>query len=137
MAFIDREKKLAYQRRWYAENAEHHKANCAARAKIASAKLQQEVRDIKEFSPCTDCKRSYPYYVMQFDHVRGIKIEAVARMLQQKASRKRVMAEIAKCELVCSNCHAIRTHGRLAQAVERRAEIAEVGGAAPSAPTAA
>lgn len=48
---------------------------------------------------------------MQFDHVDDNKIENVSN-LARRGSREEVLAEIAKCELVCANCHADRTHYR-------------------------
>ena len=58
-----------------------------------------------------DCKISYPYYMMDFDHVRGTKQANVAELINT-LSKKRIDEEIAKCEVVCSNCHRIRTHIR-------------------------
>ena|SRR3990172_7440014 len=60
--------------------------------------------------PCTDCGGTFPQECMQFDHVRGTKILAVGNM--RRCSLERLKAEVAKCELVCSNCHATRTHQR-------------------------
>lgn len=47
---------------------------------------------------------------MQFDHVRGSKASNVTGL--QGASVTALRAEIAKCDVVCANCHAIRTHER-------------------------
>jgi hypothetical protein len=51
---------------------------------------------------------------MDFDHVRGEKVANVSVLVAGGASRRRVLAEIAKCEVVCANCHRERTHGRQA-----------------------
>jgi hypothetical protein len=61
--------------------------------------------------PCTDCKVQYPYYVMQFDHVRGKKRFTISSGYLTR-SKEAVEAEVAKCEVVCSNCHTERTHSR-------------------------
>jgi hypothetical protein len=60
--------------------------------------------------PCVDCGRKYPPYVMHFDHIRGKKKFNIALGYQRTA--KDVNEEIAKCELVCANCHAERTWKR-------------------------
>lgn len=60
--------------------------------------------------PCTDCQIHYPYYVMQFDHVRGKKRFNIAHA--KSYSDKVILEEIAKCDLVCANCHAKRTYLR-------------------------
>ena len=48
---------------------------------------------------------------MDFDHVRGRKQANVAELINT-LSKKRIDEEISKCEIVCSNCHRIRTHDR-------------------------
>ena len=73
--------------------------------------LAQYLKDIKEKNPCMDCKISYPYYMMDFDHVRGTKHSNVAELINT-LSKKRLDEEIAKCEVVCSNCHRARTYLR-------------------------
>lgn len=49
---------------------------------------------------------------LQFDHVRGEKVESISRMVLMALSWERIEAEIAKCDVVCANCHAIRTDDR-------------------------
>ncbi len=73
--------------------------------------LAQYLKDLKEKNPCMDCKISYPYYMMDFDHVRGTKQANVAELIGT-LSKKRLDEEIAKCEIVCSNCHRARTYAR-------------------------
>lgn len=61
--------------------------------------------------PCLDCGVSYPYYVMDFDHVRGEKLFNLSEVVNGAQSKKVILEEIAKCEVVCANCHRIRTFG--------------------------
>ena len=68
--------------------------------------LTRSVKDV----PCADCGGRFPPECMDFDHVRGEKIAGVAQLLKKTAER--IMSEIAKCEVVCSNCHRIRTKAR-------------------------
>jgi formate-dependent nitrite reductase cytochrome c552 subunit len=68
------------------------------------------VRNLKT-NPCADCHKIYPPCVMDFDHVRGKKKFNIARGLN-KVSKDKLEAEILKCDLVCSNCHRIRTELR-------------------------
>ena len=75
------------------------------------ASLTRYIQKIKTDNPCLDCKISYPYYVMDFDHVRGRKHKNVMELIPT-LSKKIIDEEIAKCEIVCSNCHRIRTHDR-------------------------
>lgn len=54
--------------------------------------------------PCVDCGES-DQRVLEFDHVRGTKLMAVATMLSRCASIEKVFDEINKCEVRCANCH--------------------------------
>jgi len=46
---------------------------------------------------------------MQFDHLSDKEfVLAKARLF----SKKKILEEIHKCEVVCANCHAERTHKR-------------------------
>lgn len=67
---------------------------------------------LKSGRPCTDCGRVFPPEVMQWDHVPGApKLGNISTDFRGR-SREKVLQEIAKCELVCANCHAIRTFKR-------------------------
>jgi len=65
----------------------------------------------KETNPCTDCKKFYHPWVMEFDHLRDKKAN-ISRLANQRCTMKRFLAEIDKCELVCANCHRLRTYKR-------------------------
>ncbi len=73
-------------------------------------KRRDFVRRLKEV-PCTDCGVEYPHYVMDFDHVRGEKIGNI-NVLRTRRSIESLMDEIDKCEIVCANCHRVRTFER-------------------------
>ncbi len=62
--------------------------------------------------PCADCGVQYPFYVMDFDHRED---EIKEHQLNQIARKKMktIENEIAKCDVVCSNCHRERTFQRL------------------------
>lgn len=98
---------LTPSQKWYQENKEYVKAQ----AKLAKEKLILEVNELKQNTPCSDCGVNYPYYIMDFDHVRGEKLGNVADLIRVKG-RNKVFEEIDKCELVCSNCHRQRTYDR-------------------------
>jgi len=64
--------------------------------------------------PCTDCGGIFPTCCMDFDHVRGTKKFNISMGVLNHKTLRQIKLEMAKCELVCSNCHRIRTqkHGR-------------------------
>lgn len=63
--------------------------------------------------PRADCGVQYAPHVMQFDHVptRGAKRFNIGT-IRRHATRAALEAEIAKCDVVCVNCHAERTYRR-------------------------
>lgn len=62
--------------------------------------------------PCMDCGVTYPPYVMDFDHRPGEeKLFTIASQLAQVGLEK-LLAEVEKCDIVCANCHRVRTHER-------------------------
>jgi hypothetical protein len=70
---------------------------------------------LKAGRPCTDCRRTYAPQVMQWDHLPGsLKLGNISTDLRGR-SRQEILDEISKCELVCANCHAIRTFKRAAR----------------------
>jgi hypothetical protein len=70
-----------------------------------------KIREIKEASPCTDCGESFPYYVMDFDHRDpATKSLDVSLMVKRMFAWDKVLAEVAKCDLVCVRCHRRRTY---------------------------
>lgn len=74
-------------------------------------KIKREIQRLKD-APCTDCGNKYPYWVMQFDHVRGVKVGDISRLVANRQLKK-ALEEIKKCDLVCANCHADRTYKRI------------------------
>lgn len=61
---------------------------------------------------CKDCMKEYPPHVLDFDHViKGSKKFNISQY-NRKANKSTLINEINKCEIVCSNCHRVRTHNR-------------------------
>jgi hypothetical protein len=97
----------ASRKRWYLNNKAKHLAN----AKKRKDQKREYIRLAKD-KPCMDCEQSFPYYVMDFDHRDGeTKFRGLALMITE--SLVRIKAEIEKCDLICSNCHRIRTFKRM------------------------
>jgi len=91
-----------YERNKEALNVKYQRYKDEARAKV---------RALKEV-PCADCGVEYPYYVMDFDHVRGEKLGDISNFISNRQYQK-AYDEIDKCEVVCSNCHRIRSWTRM------------------------
>lgn len=72
---------------------------------------KKRLAEIKQASGCVDCGESN-HIVLDFDHLRDKKYN-VSRMIHDGFSWKAILKEIQKCEVVCANCHRIRTYLRL------------------------
>jgi hypothetical protein len=66
-----------------------------------------------KLNPCLDCDKKFPTYCMEFDHRPGEKkTDRISKMIGHH-SLKSILLEIKKCDLVCRNCHRIRTRSRM------------------------
>ena len=74
-------------------------------------RIQEMLGSLKEKSVCVDCGQTYPFYILDFDHVYGKKVANIGQMLNY-FSIEDIMKEVAKCDVVCSNCHRERTYQR-------------------------
>jgi hypothetical protein len=131
----------AYFREYYQKN----KATYVARATRYHRKIRALLREAKN-KPCADCGRRFPYYVMDFDHRESeAKLCNLAELsCHQRISLAKLLEEIAKCDVVCANCHRERTYQRTwrfgrksknrccSSVVERHLGKVEVLGSSPS-----
>jgi len=90
------------------ENARNYQRAYMRSRREAFRKIVEDAKRV----PCADCGVKYPTYVMQFDHVRGEKLFHLASATTGSYSQRSIEEEIAKCEVVCANCHAERTEKR-------------------------
>ena len=67
---------------------------------------------LKERHGCADCKESFPYPAMDFDHVAEGKVDDIST-LARLGNAQAVFDEIKKCEIVCCECHRKRGKSRL------------------------
>jgi hypothetical protein len=82
------------------------------KARARRSELRRLVAEHKD-SPCLDCGRRYPAVCMDFDHRPGeVKRFNIAAGVGQSQTPARMLSEIAKFDLVCANCHRIRTARR-------------------------
>jgi hypothetical protein len=96
----------------YAEHREVMRAAILAR--------HHRLRELKEVRlaeyllehPCVDCGAA-DLRVLDFDHrERAVKRVGIGVMLSGGWSWQAMLAEIAKCDVRCANCHRIRTSGQ-------------------------
>jgi hypothetical protein len=90
-----------------------------ARARQCSAAINRwqfcgTLAKIKTKRGCADCGYNSHHAALDFDHLPGTeKLFTVSAMARR--SWRLVLEEIRKCEVVCANCHRIRTYERAQQ----------------------
>jgi hypothetical protein len=114
---------LAYKNPAYkkAASKRHYEANKSRyleRNKRYRQEIVQYINAVKQGTPCADCGKRYPSYVMDFDHLDGRDKDGLVSFFCNTGRIAAAKREIKKCEVVCSNCHRKRTHTRLQKSKE-------------------
>jgi hypothetical protein len=75
-------------------------------------RVQARMLERLRAAPCMDCGLRFPPCAMDFDHRDpGSKRAAVSRLIG-RAGTTRILDEVAACDIVCANCHRLRTFRR-------------------------
>ena len=109
MPYKDIFKRRAAHKRYYLKNRQLYIDKNSRRKK----ELAEFVISLKK-KPCMDCGVEYPHFVMDFDHRdKNQKLSSVSEMVSlHMYSKEKILKEVEKCDLICSNCHRIRTYTR-------------------------
>ncbi len=107
MPYTDVVKRRECHKRYYLKNKQLYREKNSKR----KSDLIKFVIELKQ-KPCMDCGIQYPHYVMDFDHRdRKTKLASINRMINfHSYSKNKILEEIGKCDLVCANCHRMRTY---------------------------
>lgn len=98
--------KREYMKAWRRENAEHiQEYRVTYKMKNTASRIISDAKN----RPCTDCHGWFNPWQMEFDHLRDKKY-MISGM--HCFPIHLIKIEIAKCEVVCSNCHRDRTYKR-------------------------
>lgn len=96
----------AYVKQHYDENKPYYKNKARARTRQI-----REWLDDRKRQPCADCKQTFNPWQMDFDHKFDKKFD-LGQACVLGLSFERIQDEVAKCDVVCANCHRQRTHER-------------------------
>lgn len=94
-------------RGYYSKNKSRMIGQINDAQKRRSIAMKRWICEYLEAHPCSDCGES-DIQVLEFDHQRD-KLYNVSKMLGGDFNLAAVQAEVAKCEVVCANCHKRRT----------------------------
>ena len=104
---FDERARLARRKHYEKNKPQYYRNN-----QIKRERMRAYINKCKDV-PCGDCGKKYPSYVMDFDHTdRSNKLYRMSA-LYNVMSWKKMLQEIAKCEVVCANCHRERSAKQL------------------------
>lgn len=102
------ERHRAYMRGvWYPANRDKQRALVSA----SKREMRRKVQALKLAAGCADCGYNAHPEALDFDHVTADKRIEVSELVNG-SGWNHILAEIAKCEVVCANCHRVRTAKR-------------------------
>lgn len=110
-----------YQKGWRQENPSYHAEYLRKYYRTPKGREILQRADAKQkekrkrflielkSAPCKDCQQSFPPEAMDFDHRDPATKSFSIATFGRRVAKSVLLAEIAKCDLVCSNCHRVRT----------------------------
>ncbi len=106
----DPEKRRATVRAWYARTKHKRTAEESARqTRVKRALIKKNTAWLAEYKvvlSCQRCGENHPA-CLQFHHKDpAVKEIMVTDAIRRGWGRTRILAEVAKCEVLCANCHA-------------------------------
>lgn len=104
MSYKDRLDQNAYQRYWYTLNRDYY----LRKNKLQKLNTKKFIRRVKKKVGCQNCGYKLHAEALDFDHL-GEKEINIACAPTQGWSIKRLKAEMRKCQILCANCHRIKT----------------------------
>jgi len=100
-----------YRREHYLQNRDRLIAENTSRSRDEKTRNIEALRDYLAEHPCVDCGTT-DIRVLEFDHRPDeIKVIDISRAISAWKWDS-VLAEVAKCDVRCRNCHAIITQTR-------------------------
>lgn len=106
---VSKEKRQEYARRYY----QAHKAEAKQALKDRRHNRAEWFFNLKKKLKCKCCEENHPA-CLDFHHKEGFeKDEIVSELVCEGYSEEKILAEIEKCEVICSNCHRkLHSHNR-------------------------
>jgi len=92
---------LSQDQRWHYKNREWNTERSLQRR----AELRAWANEIKASAGCARCQEDDPA-CLDFHHIdRDEKEHQVTKMISYGYGREKILNEMAKCEIICANCH--------------------------------
>ena len=95
-----REYQREYMRSWYQKNKATHIAYVRKRDK----RIETWLKEYKSSLSCPECGESHPA-CLEFHHLNPKDKKFTIGRQERRATLKSLQEEIAKCRVLCANCH--------------------------------
>lgn len=103
------EKRKSFMPEHYAKYGDVYRSRARTRKATVKKIRQNQLYDYLEYKSCEQCGFS-DIRALDFDHLDpAIKKFSIARAINDCYSWEKILLEIRKCQILCSNCHRIRT----------------------------
>ena len=109
MPYKNKNEGRKWRRKWWASLPNDRKRKMQIKANERAKKIKIFLANYKISKGCKDCGYKKHHSALEFDHIKGNKKINIAFAKSINQAKK----EIEKCEVVCSNCHRIRSWKRL------------------------
>ena len=111
MSLKDPEKRREYQREYMREWYKNNKATHIAYVRARDKRIKDWLAEYKLSLRCEMCEENHPA-CLEFHHIDPQAKEFAIGRLRTKSSWSKLKNEIAKCRVLCANCHR-KEHWRL------------------------
>jgi len=109
MPFKNKEDQKTWRKKWWASLTPERKREKQDKANERARAVKLFLANYKLGKGCADCGYNSHHSALEFDHIEGEKDFNVCFAKSVAQAKK----EIEKCEVVCSNCHRVRTYNRI------------------------
>ncbi len=92
-----------YNREWYHNQSPEWKARKRKRSSDRHDRIYSFVADYKRAHGCVKCDETEPV-ALDFHHIKDKELE-VSNAVRAGWAEARLLAEMEKCVVICSNCH--------------------------------
>lgn len=112
MAFKCEDKKKEYRKEHYKNNKKQYRRWAKSAKNRGRIKKRKFIARYSRLKGCMDCGVK-DHRVLHFDHRPDEnKKRNISRMVGENYGMETLKEEIRKCDVVCANCHLIRTYSR-------------------------
>ncbi len=116
-----REYQREYMRSWYQEN----KAKHISYVRNRDRKIEEWLKQYKLTLRCETCEENHPA-CLEFHHINPQEKKFTIGRQERRVSLKSLQDEIAKCRILCANCHR-KEHSRQRESKRKAVQLSEKG----------